>query len=563
VNTTDPQPATPVPPAADRAALSAKLWEIAEHHIVAEWICCEPLEPGHKLCSKGHAALGMAKTLLVDGDPEKVWNPSAPLLDAVLDLLRPAPADQAALRELVAAAIYEHMHPGSYWSDTSMPAAWRLTYLDEADAVLSVLPASVDRAATLWELEQCYRPNTPPSRPEPRIPDHTVNEEEAPTPVKQRADCTELEWAEQERARFERLYTRETVRADLAEQRADTAARDADIYQKRLERLSDGYTKQRKRADQAEADAEQLRTGRAAVCICAHAEAQHFEDACLVCDCGDFLIPEAAREMIARWRMAATQAGTDRSAVLREAADRYQGFIDNADTDADPRYWTGIRDMVIGLRHMAAEPADETPQPTPCDQPNPCEDGELCATHEEEQAHAEGEHAFCGPTCEVEFPSDKLRNTILYRAIPGSAGMLDELLRRMAAETPRAGRDCPACGARIKHTVHCPTPESHNWGCGCPGDRLPLYSDRGVDTPGCDCGHKGKGMRWHGETCGWIKQLTEEARALLAEPEPPTVPPVHVGGNAEDCPGCEGSNPDYPFICPGPPAVPAQPAKEA
>jgi hypothetical protein len=44
-----------------------------------------------------------------------------------------------------------------------------------------------------------------------------------------------------------------------------------------------------------------------------------------------------------------------RAAVLTEAADRYQGFIDNADTGADPRYWTGIRDMVIGLRHMAAE----------------------------------------------------------------------------------------------------------------------------------------------------------------------------------------------------------------
>jgi len=44
-----------------------------------------------------------------------------------------------------------------------------------------------------------------------------------------------------------------------------------------------------------------------------------------------------------------------REAVLREAADRYQGFIDAADTSADPRYWTGIRDMTIGLRHMAAE----------------------------------------------------------------------------------------------------------------------------------------------------------------------------------------------------------------
>jgi hypothetical protein len=82
-------------PATDRAALSAKLWAIAEHHIVAEWICCEPLKPGHKLCAKGYAALGMVKTLLVDGDPEKTWNPSAPLLDAVLSVL-PASSDRAA-----------------------------------------------------------------------------------------------------------------------------------------------------------------------------------------------------------------------------------------------------------------------------------------------------------------------------------------------------------------------------------------------------------------------------------------------------------------------------------
>lgn len=87
-------PAPAVVPAAGRAALSARLWKIAEHHIVAEWICCEPVQPGHDLCAQGYAALGMVKTLLVDGDPGRAWNPSAPLLDAVLGL--PAPADRAA-----------------------------------------------------------------------------------------------------------------------------------------------------------------------------------------------------------------------------------------------------------------------------------------------------------------------------------------------------------------------------------------------------------------------------------------------------------------------------------
>ncbi|MCX4450645.1 hypothetical protein [Streptomyces sp. NBC_01789] len=45
----------------------------------------------------------------------------------------------------------------------------------------------------------------------------------------------------------------------------------------------------------------------AEVCICGHTEAQHFEDCCQVCDCGDFLVPEAARESIAHLRNAVIQ----------------------------------------------------------------------------------------------------------------------------------------------------------------------------------------------------------------------------------------------------------------
>ena len=62
------------------------------------------------------------------------------------------------------------------------------------------------------------------------------------------------------------------------------------------------------------------------------------------------------------------------------------------------------------------------------------EERELREDREEtERSHAAGDHQYCGPTCEVEFPSELLRNTILVRAIPGSASMLDELLRRAAA----------------------------------------------------------------------------------------------------------------------------------
>ncbi|MFG2400738.1 hypothetical protein [Streptomyces lydicus] len=41
-------------------------------------------------------------------------------------------------------------------------------------------------------------------------------------------------------------------------------------------------------------------------------------------------------------------------------------------------------------------------------------------------------------------------------------------------------RDCPACEAGIPHTEHCPTPETHNWGCGCPTDAM--RQDTGQDS---------------------------------------------------------------------------------
>jgi hypothetical protein len=90
-----PPAAAPSAPA-DRAALSARLWAVAEHNIIAEWICCEPINPKHELCVQGDATLRMVKALLVD-DPEAIR--PAPLLDAVLAVL-PPPANRAAvLRE--------------------------------------------------------------------------------------------------------------------------------------------------------------------------------------------------------------------------------------------------------------------------------------------------------------------------------------------------------------------------------------------------------------------------------------------------------------------------------
>lgn len=47
----------------------------------------------------------------------------------------------------------------------------------------------------------------------------------------------------------------------------------------------------------------------------------------------------------------------------------------------------------------------------------------------------------------------------------------DLLDGRRMADAPQQVPGCAACEAGIAHTEHCPTPESHNAGCGCPTDQ--------------------------------------------------------------------------------------------
>lgn len=70
-----------------RQAVSAKLWEVAEQTITAEWICCKPLNTGHPLCAQGYRAVRMIRQLLVDSPG---YDP-APLLDAVMGMLPTLP----------------------------------------------------------------------------------------------------------------------------------------------------------------------------------------------------------------------------------------------------------------------------------------------------------------------------------------------------------------------------------------------------------------------------------------------------------------------------------------
>jgi hypothetical protein len=91
----------------------------------------------------------------------------------------------------------------------------------------------------------------------------------------------------------------------------------------------------------------------------------------------------------------------------------------------------------------------------------------------------------------------------------------------------------------------------------------------GPDATCTKCGHTGAltEYRGHGECIhgdaiqyiGWTpnERLHRECERCGHEWDEATVkqqPLVHIGNgaNAEDCPACEGTNPPYPFICPGP-----------
>ncbi|NUS79107.1 MAG: hypothetical protein HOV70_23300, partial [Streptomyces sp.] len=52
---------------------------------------------------------------------------------------------------------------------------------------------------------------------------------------------------------------------------------------------------------------------------------------------------------------------------------------------------------------------------------------------ETERDHARGDHTHCGVTCEVEMPTEHLRNFVIAKGYPGTAGALAELERRAAA----------------------------------------------------------------------------------------------------------------------------------
>ncbi|MGC5534279.1 hypothetical protein [Streptomyces sp. SR-10] len=124
-------------------------------------------------------------------------------------------------------------------------------------------------------------------------------------------------------------------------------------------------------------------------------------------------------------------------------------------------------------------------------------------------------------------------------------------LRRLAGEA--------AAGAHRTEQAH---PAEHTWAAEL---RDPL-ADEWVPGTRYTARDRAVNALEHGRKVAavWKDGTPTERRLVRATTTytvEPTEPPTHLpkGTNAEDCPACKGTNPDYPFLCPGPPAVPAAP----
>jgi hypothetical protein len=395
------------------------------------------------------------------------------------------PPDQTALRDRIVAAMrrapFEDLRAD--WNAPNGPLKITARINDLADAVLAVLPLPADRAA-----------------------------------VKQRADCTEIEWAEQERARFERLYTRESVRADTAEERADTAARDADIYQQRLERLGEGYTRERKRAERAEAESERLRTYRDATCICQHTEQQHFEDACLTCDCGDYLTPAAAREVIARYQEAVKREPADRGAALSAAAQHlYTALFPAVYDDLGQKAAEGVQRAVSELRRLAAEAQQpETPNT------------DRAAVYREvaDRLTTDAQQGMQPDWARI-YKRDAANKVREWAEQLDGEGRQDDTTPRPVQHAPGNAVLCPNC--RTKGHAVCMDGEEECCGAEPPSRADDPNSQWGdcwcTLRPGHDSEHRCEPCTERHGAPGWTDRSA-------AAPEPP----AHTGRTADDCP---------------------------
>ncbi|NUU26026.1 MAG: hypothetical protein HOV68_31685 [Streptomycetaceae bacterium] len=119
----------------------------------------------------------------------------------------------------------------------------------------------------------------------------------------------------------------------------------------------------------------------------------------------------------------------ERAERAETAIERVRAAIRIADDEDVTDWQRGFRAChVVATQALA----DQPPAAVPADDQTEETDEQRADRLETERDHAAGDHQYCGVTCEAEFPSDMLRNGILAKGYPGTAGMLDELLRRVA-----------------------------------------------------------------------------------------------------------------------------------
>src|SRR5690348_18488703 len=118
-----------------------------------------------------------------------------------------------------------------------------------------------------------------------------------------------------------------------------------------------------------------------------------------------------------------------------------------------------------------------------------------------------------------------------------------------------AGRDALAVlDARPEFPPPIRADGSHHYvstACACTGDKLMPDGRTGHEYCAAMTGWQGAKRGGRAKCCGAPCQCPchqgKSAAAARA---------VAAGGNAEDCPQCVGTNPPYPFLCPGHPASP-------
>lgn len=140
-----------------------------------------------------------------------------------------------------------------------------------------------------------------------------------------------------------------------------------------------------------------------------------------------------------------------------------------ASSDVYARLAATVRDAA---RQAAGQPSlprrDATVDPAVCPR---CKGDnqdafELCATC-----------AAAAPSCTCIHPPEEDAGQLLHASYC-TAAVEETHIVADDSDDPEHVDDCPGCEPAADHDEHCPTPETHNWGCGCPTDKWPAADAR-------------------------------------------------------------------------------------